>query len=497
MATRIAAADLTWLLMDRPNNLMHVNGLIGFDEVPDFDAFASAIWERMVEKYRVLSQVPVHRDGHWWWEDDVHFDIGRHVRQVELPDASLDAVRAYVSEQFALPFDREHPLWEMQLISSAGSTAGFVYSRFHHGLGDGIRLVQMLIGACDPAEGATPPAVGRGTDGHHHPLEQVVHVVETSVTDTVDYVQRAGKSVGKGLLQAGRSLVATTNPLTVAQQVGGAVGGAVGLARHPVRLLDAVTSFGSVDNEWSNSWRELGRMVLSDGSEAGAWSGRPGREKSVAWLEGHPLDGIRAAAKAHDATLNDTLMAAVSLALTDYLEEQGVEDVRDLSWLMPVSLQPVDGGLPPELGNHFVVVMLSMPLGLRDHGELLAELHERSARIKHSAEPAVAFGVQQVVAEAPSVIARRVTDFFSSKTIGQLSNVPGPRVAMALAGAPVRSILGWVPTSGDQPIGICLFSYDGKVNIGVAADSRMIPDPARIVDLVEAHLVALAEAAPA
>ena len=38
MATRIASEDLTWLLMDEPHNLMNVNGLIGFDELPDVDA---------------------------------------------------------------------------------------------------------------------------------------------------------------------------------------------------------------------------------------------------------------------------------------------------------------------------------------------------------------------------------------------------------------------------------------------------------------------------
>ena len=102
-----------------------------------------------------------------------------------------------------------------------------------------------------------------------------------------------------------------------------------------------------------------------------------------------------------------------------------------------------------------------------------------------------------MIAESPSPVARRVTDYFAGKTIGQLSNVPGPRVEMTMAGAPVRSILGWVPTSGDQPLGICLFSYNGTVNVGVATDSRMIPDPLHLAELVERHLTALAQTADA
>ena len=93
-------------------------------------------------------------------------------------------------------------------------------------------------------------------------------------------------------------------------------------------------------------------------------------------------------------TLNDLLLAAVSLGLTDYLRERGAGAPSDLSWLMPISLQPVDASLPPTLGNHFCVVQLSMPLGIDDHRALVRELHQRSTRLKNSAEPIIAFGTQ-------------------------------------------------------------------------------------------------------
>lgn len=493
MATRIASTDLTWLLMDRPNNLMHVNALVGFDTLPDFDTLGDTIMDRMVSKYRVLSQIPVRRDSDWWWEDDHDFALDRHVRRVVLEDGSEESIRAYVSSQFSVPFDRTHPLWEMQLLSGPPDQGsdGFLFTRVHHGIGDGIRLVQMLVGTCDPAEDDSAAAVrrvGRNAERENqHPLERAVRVVEQSVTDVVDYAQNATGA----LFGAGRELITTTNPLGLADQVTAGVD----LVRSPVRLLDAITSVGSLDNQLSNTWRELGRMLLSDGSEAGAWSGRPGVEKSVAWIERFPMDGLRDAARAFGGTLNDVLLGAVSLALTDYLSEHGVEDVTDVSWLMPVSLRPIDSSLPPELGNHFVVVLLSLPLALHDHRALITEVHRRTTRLKNSAQPSVAFGFQQVIAEAPEAVARRLTDFFSGKTIGQLSNVPGPRGGLTFAGAPVRSILGWVPTSGDQPIGICLFSYNGTVNIGVAADARMITDPLRIARLVESHLRGLTESA--
>jgi diacylglycerol O-acyltransferase / wax synthase len=490
MGTPIAPEDLTWLLMDDPHNLMHVNGLIGFDELPDVEAFTDLVMERMVRKYRVLSQVAVQRDGVWMWEDDVDFAIDRHVRRVALDDECVEAVRAYVSAELSVPFDRSRPLWEIQILTGPDDsrTNGYIYSRFHHGIGDGIRLVQMLLSLCDPAEGATPDPVGRNADGeHHHPLERMLHIVEHAVSDTLDYVGHAGQEVAS----AGRALMSTTNPLGLSHHAGAALD----RVRHPDKLIDGLTGIASLDNTISNSWREIGRMLLSDGHDAEAWSGHAGADKSVAWVEGVPLEGLRAGAHAHGATLNDVLLAGVSLALTEYLEERRIGDVTALSWMMPVSLQPIDAALPDQLGNHFVVVMLSMPLGIREPGALIEELHRRTTRLKHSVEPMVAFGFQRLVAESPSAVARRVTKFFTGKTIGQLTNVPGPRVAMTLAGAPVRSILGWVPTSGDQPLGVSLFSYAGTLSVGVATDTRMIPDPLHFAELVERHLAELAQIA--
>ena len=482
MGTRIAASDLTWLLMDRPNNLMHVHGLLTFEELPDWEPLREAIFNRVVTKYRLLSQVPVQRDGHWEWEDDTDFTVDRHVLRVVLADSDPETLRAYVSSQFSVPFDRSRPLWDMQLISGppGDEGGGAMLTRFHHGLGDGIRLVQLLIGTCDPVADATPHKVGRGGDGHHGPLDAVWHFAEHSVKDTIDAVQHSGELVA----QACRTVMATMNPLALPHHVDSALD----LVRHPTKLIDVLTGFTSDDNETSNSWREVGRLLLHEKADAGAWSGHPDIDKGVAWTEGISLASIKTVAEAFDGTVNDTLMAAVSMALTDYLAERGVTDISDVAWMMPVSLQPVDGSLPSTLGNHFAVVLFEMPLGIADPSELIEQIHHRTTRLKNSVEPALAFGVQKVIAEAPGAVAKKITDFFSNKTIGQLSNVPGPRSQLTMVGAPVRTILGWVPTSGDQPIGVCLFTYNGTVGVGVCSDTRMIPDPDRVTSLIRTHL---------
>ena len=55
---------------------------------------------------------------------------------------------------------------------------------------------------------------------------------------------------------------------------------------------------------------------------------------------------------------------------------------------------------------------------------------------------------------------------------------------MTFAGAPVAGMIGWAPCSGDEPMSLSIFSYNGEVTLAVAADAALVPDPSRIADLI-------------
>jgi diacylglycerol O-acyltransferase len=59
---------------------------------------------------------------------------------------------------------------------------------------------------------------------------------------------------------------------------------------------------------------------------------------------------------------------------------------------------------------------------------------------------------------------------------------------MFLAGCEVLTIVGWNPTSGNQPISICLFSYNGEVTIGLCTDDELIPDPGSVAHCLSTEL---------
>jgi hypothetical protein len=85
--------------------------------------------------------------------------------------------------------------------------------------------------------------------------------------------------------------------------------------------------------------------------------------------------------------------------------------------------------------------------------------------------------------------------FFGSKATAVLTNVPGPREPLYLAGRKIDRIMFWVPQSGHLGLGVSIISYAGGVMLGVATDAALVPDPERIVEAFKVELEAMKKAA--
>jgi len=62
-----------------------------------------------------------------------------------------------------------------------------------------------------------------------------------------------------------------------------------------------------------------------------------------------------------------------------------------------------------------------------------------------------------------------------------MTNVPGPQQPLYLAGAPIDTLMFWVPQSGDIGMGVSIISYAGQVQFGVVTDRGLCPDPERVI----------------
>jgi WS/DGAT/MGAT family acyltransferase len=430
----MSSVDAAWLGMEDPTNLMMVTGVLMLEGKVDPKRLRSLLDRRLAPYGRFHQRVvrPRTRGNVLHWQDDDKFDIDNHVSHVALPAPGGDkALSEFVSEQMSTPLDFTKPLWHVHLIDGYDG-GSVVLARIHHSIADGIALVQVMLSLTDPTPNPSPRRRKAPDTNHAGPLGWIP------------------AAVGGGV-KAGQQLV-----------------------EHPGRLGD-LARLGA-----EGAYR-LGRLVVLPPDPPTAFKGELGRRKRAAWSNAVPLDDFKAIGKAYGATVNDVLVATATGALRRYLERRG-DPTTGLSIRasVPVNLRPPDEA--HKLGNSFGLVFLTLPIGIVDPVRRLRAIKKEMDALKRSPEALVAFGVLNVLGIAPVEVEKLGLRFFGSKATAVLTNVPGPREPLYLAGRKLDKVMFWVPQSGRLGLGISILSYAGGVMLGVATDQGLVADPDRIVD---------------
>lgn len=486
----MTSQDALWLTMDRPNNLMVIDTVMWFRSVPDWELVTATVQERLVNQFPVFRSRAVAEGTGWVWQEVDSFDINDQLNRVTLDaPGDLAQLRSFVASQRSEAFDKTRPMWVMHFIENVrfadGVVGAAVMARFHHAIADGIRLTQAVMGLCD-LDPADVTAVGHNLSKPSSSLAVAKAVATETLSDVADVgvaaTRRINDVVGNAknvALTAAQGNIAGAATSVIEESRSIFTAGTAAL-KFPERFMDVSTLVSSPENRVVNDATIPGKFVLSGSSVDTVWSGKPSLAKDADWAPLLELDQVKAIGKRTGTTVNDVLLTAVSIGLTRYLKERGDTTTDELIWMVPVSIAPVEAGVPKELGNHFALAALRMPIGISDFGDCLTSMHERMDRIKNSDEALITFGLQRGIAMAPGPLAAGLTNYFANKAVGVLTNVPGPRTQMTLAGTPVDGVLGWAPCSGDQPLTICIFSYNGNVTVGFGADKALIPDLNRL-----------------
>jgi WS/DGAT/MGAT family acyltransferase len=440
--------------MDRPTNLMVITGTLWFDEPLAWDEVREVIATRLVERFprfhqRISeSRVPLRGPS---WEDDPDFDLDLHLHHTALPaPGDRAALQELVADLTAQPLDRSRPLWHWYLVDGYGSGSAIV-ARMHHCIADGIALARVLLSLTDaePDAGIEAEKVGESESG--------------LVGDLVRPARRVA---------------------AIGRDVGGALTHeVVQVVRDPTELIDLA---GAARDDA----KAIAKALFSGPDASTVFKGELGVAEQVAWSDPIQLDDVKAVGYATGTTVNDVLLTAVAGALRSYLAERN-SLVDELHAFVPFNLRPLDEPLPRHLGNHFGLVLLPVPVGIEDRRSRLGEVHRRMAEIKESPEGAIGYGLLGVLGATPAAIEQRLLDLFSATGSAVMTNVPGPRQLVYLAGTPVRGVLVWAPTSGGVSMSVSIFSYAGEVTVGVMADRGLVPDPDQIVAAFGREVTAL------
>ncbi len=143
------------------------------------------------------------------------------------------------------------------------------------------------------------------------------------------------------------------------------------------------------------------------------------------------------------------------------------------------------------LGNQFGLVFLELPVGIVSPAERLAAIRATSQELKQSPDAAVTIAVLAALGLLPGELERLGTEFFSRKASLVVTNVPGPRSRLHLAGHEIDRIMFNVPHPASLGLGVSILSYAGEVRVGARADVAVMPDPAAFVATFGAEVAAL------
>jgi diacylglycerol O-acyltransferase / wax synthase len=453
----LGPVDAIWLNSDHVENLMVIDCLVLLDGPLDRERLERVVQERLIERFPVFSRRPAASTTVWGrprWRDVPGFELADHIHTAVLESPVDDAaLQEYVGRFVSTPIERDRPLWQMHLIEGEGEQTA-IFVRLHHALADGIALTRVLLSITDAAADIDVP------DPEFDPVSKKSDSRRASIRSVLRHAWS-------------RLLDAPVLPRLVALPT---------LLRQSGRVL---------------------RKILVTRDPSTVLSGSAGAAKKVVWSEPVSLERVKRAGGATGTTVNDVLVAALAGAVRRYQVEQGAAAV-DLPTMVPVNLRPLDEPLPASLGNRFAVVLLTLPSGLSTPFARLAETKRRMDAIKGSPEALITFGLINGIGLTGLRVSRLLVRFFSRTAGGVTTNVPGPREHRYLAGTRITGLLGWVPGSGDQTLGTCIFTYAGSVRIGFKTDARVIPEPGRIVrafhtelDVLLALTGARADGAPA
>jgi diacylglycerol O-acyltransferase / wax synthase len=161
MTKRLSPLDASFLYWEKPNQRMHVGCLALLDGPLPFDAFVTAMEERLgaIPRYRERPVRPL-LDLDWpRWETDPTFEMRRHFRHVAVPPpGGARELHALVDGLFATRLDPRRPLWETYVIDGLAGGGSALLCKIHHSMIDGVSGAQLLETMSDPAPHAPPHA---------------------------------------------------------------------------------------------------------------------------------------------------------------------------------------------------------------------------------------------------------------------------------------------------------------------------------------------------
>ncbi len=476
---QLTSLDHQFLAMETATTYGHVSGLAVYDPStrPDGRLTRADVCRLVGERIHLLppfrwklTEVPFGLDQPYWIQDP-DFDLDFHIRETAVPPpGGPEQLATQVARIFSRPLDRGHPLWELYLIHGIDGDRVGLMTKIHHSAVDGVSGAEVLSVLLDDS------ADGREVE----PPEPDSDVDERRPAD-LEMLARGLAGVPRQPLRALRAL-----PGTVAN------------------LDSATLRWAPGAGTLARAAREIARFVpgadAGDGSVLDMPSVQAPRTRFNGPISPHrrfamgqiPLGTVKAMKNAAGASVNDVVVTICATAVREWLLERDELPEEPLVAMVPVSVRgPEERGT---FGNRVSVMIAPVPTHLADPVERLRFAHETlgAAKERHRATPATLLqDATQFI--PPTLMSRAARATVRAVAAGPLrpplnliiSNVPGPREPLYLAGARLEAHYPVSVITDGVGLNITCMSYLDQIDFGVVCDRDQVDDAWPFIAAIE------------
>lgn len=458
---RLSGLDGMFLHLETAEAPMHV-GSLALLELPrgyrgDFLADVKRLYSRRIPLAPVLTrtllELPLHMANPVWVQAQ-SIDLDAHIRRIVLPRPGTQAqLDDCVGQLHSIPLDRTRPLWSVCIIEGLKSRQVAYYTKIHHAVIDGQAGVELSKAIFDLTPrprrvSRVPDRIEGGRGEHPWPGALIAGALRHDAEQYAKFVRQ--------LPDLARKLAA-------------------------VRREAARTAAG-------DSSRAAGAFGPKTPLNVGISAARAFAGVSI------PLAEIQAIAAAHDAKVNDVVLAICSGALRRYLGHHGGVPEESLIAAMPISLRPAGN---TDFSTQATMVRVSLATDIADPVRRLRAIRAATSAAKATSGRGKSLlpmdfptiGLPWIVHGLASLYGRSgLPDVAPPIANVVVSNVPGPPMPLYFAGARVAQYWPLSIVQHGLGVNITVESYAGTLGFGVTSARDAMRDPRQFARaLVAAH----------
>ncbi|QOF78050.1 WS/DGAT/MGAT family O-acyltransferase [Variovorax sp. 38R] len=470
----LSGLDATFLHLETPEMPMHVGSLNVLD-LPkgykgDFYEDAKAFMASRIHLAdvftRKLALMPFDMSNPVWVDDD-DIDIDYHVRHITLPKPGTNRqLQQYVARLHSTLIDRSRPMWEFFIIDGLQSGQVALYTKVHHAGIDGQAGVEVGKAIFDlEATGRVikPPRSRPRSSGYQLGMAELA---TAALRNTAQQYVKLFK---------------------MAPAIARAIGG---LAKPDEKAADKAAAAAPKKFNLFAPRTSLNVSITNQRTFAG---------RTISLAE------TKYIAKHFGVTLNDVVLGTVAGALRHYLADNNELPAKPLVAGVPVSLREAGD---QTANNQASMILVSLATDITDPVQRLKAINTSSNSSKSTMNRFKAvilddfptFAAPWLMSGIASMVGRSgIVNLLPPAANVAVSNVAGAPFPMYFAGALVTCYYPVSIASHGTALNVTVQSYNGRMDYGLIACRRAVPDITEIGDYLLAEhklLMALTEKHP-